>query len=106
MREKPKSEDAKPKATGGTITSLQMQKRNKDRVNVFVDGEYSFAVSLQAATTLKRGQRLSEAEVELLKQDGEIDLAYQRALRYLGMRPRSSAEISTYLKRKEYEESI
>jgi regulatory protein len=93
-------------ATDGVITSLQMQKRNHDRVNVFLDGEYAFAVSLNAATTLKKGQRLSVAEVDALMQDGETDLAFQRALRYLGMRPRSSAEIVTYLKRKEYDEAI
>jgi regulatory protein len=94
------------KVTSGTITMLQMQKRNKERVNVFLDGEYAFAVSLDTATTLKKGQRLSAAEIDALKQDGEVDLAYQRALRYLGMRPRSSAEIVTYLKRKEYDEAI
>jgi regulatory protein len=94
------------KMTSGTITMLQMQKRNKERVNVFLDGEYAFAVSLDTATTLKKGQRLSAAEIDALKQDGEVDLAYQRALRYLGMRPRSSAEIVTYLKRKEYDEAI
>ncbi|MCC6458205.1 MAG: RecX family transcriptional regulator [Caldilineaceae bacterium] len=92
--------------TTGVITALQLQKRNKDRVNVFVDGEYAFAVSLTLAATLHKGQRLAAEDVEALKQDGEVDLAYQRALRYLGMRPRSSAEIVTYLKRKEYDESI
>jgi regulatory protein len=90
----------------GIITALQLQKRNKERVNVFVDGEYAFAVSLTMAATLRKGQRLAAEDIEALKEDGEVDLAYQRALRYLGMRPRSSAEIVTYLKRKEYDESI
>jgi regulatory protein len=85
---------------------LQMQKRNKERVNVFVDGEYAFAVNLNVALTLKKGQRLSPAEVSAYKQDGEADLAFQRAVRYIGMRPRSSAEIDAYLKRKEYDEVI
>jgi regulatory protein len=106
MKQQPNHQTSEPKVTSGVITSLQMQKRNKDRVNVFLDDEYAFAVSLNAATTLKKGQRLSAAEVEALKQDGEVDLAFQRALRYLGMRPRSSAEIVTYLKRKEYDEGI
>ena len=95
-----------PQTKSGTITLLQMQKRNKERVNVFLDGEYAFAVGLNVATTLKKGQYLSVAEIDELKQDGEADLAFQRAVRYLGMRPRSSAEIVTYLKRKEYDETI
>ncbi len=106
MRNESKSHSSEATVTSGVITLLQMQKRNKDRVNVFLDGEYALAVSLNTATTLKKGQRLSAAEVEELKQDGETDLAFQRALRYLGMRPRSSAEIVTYLKRKEYDEQI
>lgn len=100
------SEEGKPQVKGGTITLLQMQKRNKERVNVFVDGEYAFAVGLNVALTLKKGQRLSAVEVEAFRQDGETDLAFQRAVRYLGMRPRSSAEIVAYLKRKEYDEQI
>lgn len=83
-----------------------MQKRNSDRVNVFLDGEYAFAVSLNAAIPLRKGQRLSPKEVEELKNDGEVDLAFQRALRYLGSRPRSSAEITTYLKGKDYDEQV
>jgi regulatory protein len=101
-----KQDEEPHKVTGGVITMLQMQKRNKERVNVFVDDEYAFAVGLNVALGLKKGQRLSAAEVEAFKQDGDIDLAFQRSVRYLGMRPRSSAEIVTYLKRKEYDEAV
>jgi regulatory protein len=109
MREKSKSYEKKPsKSTkeSGIITSLQMQKRNKERVNVFLDGEFAFAIALNDAITLKKGQRLSTAEVEAFRQSGETDLAFQRAVRYLGIRPRSSAEIITYLKRKEVDETV
>ena len=67
--------------TEGVITALQLQKRYTDRVNVFLDGEYAFAVSLTTAATLHKGQRLLPAEIEALKQEGQEDLAYQRALR-------------------------
>lgn len=90
----------------GVITAMQLQKRYTDRVNVFLDEEYAFAVSLTMAATLRKGQPLTEAEVEALQQEGQEDLAYQRALRYLGTRPRSGAEIATYLKGKEYDEQV
>ena len=106
MQNKTRFQAKEAKTNSGTITLLQMQKRNKERVNVFLDDEYAFAVGLDVALTLKKGQRLTEAQVEAFKQDGEADLAYQRAVRYLGMRPRSSAEIVTYLKRKEYDEAV
>ena len=36
----------------GQITSLQQQKNNLERVSVFLDGEYAFGVTLDAAQTL------------------------------------------------------
>jgi regulatory protein len=109
MREHTKPQEKKrEKATksSGIVTSLQMQKRNKDRVNVFLDDEFAFAIGLNEALTLKKGQSLSAADVDFFRQAGESDLAFQRAVRYLGMRPRSSAEIVTYLKRKEVDETV
>jgi regulatory protein len=85
------------------ITALQLQKHNSERVSVFVDGEYAFSVGLLRAAELAKGQRLSDAEMEELRQDGEVDLLYQRALRYLGMRPRSVGEMHEYLTRKKVE---
>ena len=90
--------------TEGVITALQLQKRYTDRVKVFLDGDYAFALSRTTAANLHKGQRLLPAEIEALKQEGQEDLAYQRALRYLGSRPRSAAEIATYLKGKEFDE--
>ena len=40
----------------GTITKLEIQKKNKERVNVFLDEKYAFAVTLTVALELKRGQ--------------------------------------------------
>ena len=36
-----------------TITALKLQQKNKDRVNLFLDGEYAFAVSFSAAAELR-----------------------------------------------------
>ena len=41
-----------------TITRLQIQKNNKERVNVFLDDEYAFAVALDIAVELRKGQEL------------------------------------------------
>jgi regulatory protein len=89
-----------------TITALQLQQRNKERVNLFLDDEFAFGISLFTAASLKKGQQLTAAQVEEIKHSGEVDLAYQRAVRYLGFRPRSEAELATYLQRKGYGEEI
>jgi regulatory protein len=85
-----------------TITKLKVQKRDKDRVGVYLDGEYAFSVSVIAAANLRREQVLSAEEVADLRREGDAHLAYQRAVRYLGYRPRSSAETKSYLAGKGY----
>ena len=84
------------------ITSLQIQKRNKERVNVYLDGEYAFAVSLMAAADLKKGQELSQTDIARLQHEDAFSKAYHAALRYLGMRQRTAREMEQYLTRKEY----
>lgn len=86
-----------------TITALSVQKRNKERVNVFLDGEYAFSLSLNAALGLKRGQELSQTDIEQLASDDDVLRAYHHALRLLGSRPRSRLEIECYLRQKGYE---
>jgi regulatory protein len=88
------------------ITALQVQKHNKERVNVFVDGQFAVAVSLEAALGLKKGQQLSPEQLAELQREGEVDLAYQRAVRYLSVRPRSESEMATYLRGKEIEDDV
>jgi len=89
-----------------TITSLQIQKRNKERVNVFINEEFAFGLNLMAAAGLRKGQSLTDTEIVQLQQADEAHIAYQQAISYLGYRPRSVAEISTYLKGKEYDEEL
>jgi len=84
----------------GTITALESQKRNNERVNVYLDGEYAFAVTLVVAAGLQRGQLLSDDEIEALKAQDERTKAYNRAISFLGFRPRSEAEMEIYLHKK------
>ena len=90
----------------GKITSLELQKNNKERVSVFLDEEYAFSLSLIRAAQLKRGQYLSEEEIQRLLLDDERGKAYDRALTYLSYRPRSQAEVERYLLQKGWSESI
>jgi len=91
-------------AMARTITSLELQKNNKERVNVFLDGEYAFSLSLIRAAQLKRGQALADEEVQRLLAEDERARAYERALTYLSYRPRSQAEVERYLLQKGWSE--
>jgi regulatory protein len=85
-----------------TITALTIQKRNKERVSLFLNGEYAFSLSLNAAFALKRGQCLSPADIERLQCEDEAHRATQHALHLLGYRPRSRVEIERHLHKKDY----
>jgi regulatory protein len=91
---------------GQAITMLKVQKRNRARVNVYLDGEYAFAVSALAAARLQTGQELTEAEIAALRHGGTVDLAYHQAIRYLSFRPRSQSETCTYLVKKGYDTTL
>ena len=88
----------------GTISSLQQQKNNPERVSVFIDGEFAFGVTLDTAARLAKGQFLSDAEIAALQTDDEHDRAYQSALHFLGSRPRSTTEVQRNLQEKGFGE--
>ena len=84
-----------------TITRLAFQKRTDQRVNVYLDGEYAFALPAIEAARLKVGQALTDAEIVALRATDAAAKAYDRAVQYLSVRPRSEAEVRRRLERAE-----
>ena len=84
----------------GTITALKIQKRNPRRVNVYLDGRYAFGLAAIEAARLRRGQALSDEDIERLKERDSFEKAHDRALHFLSYRPRSEAEVRRYLQGK------
>ncbi len=81
------------------ITALRVQKRNPQRVNVYLDGKFAFGLARIVAAWLRVGQELSEEKIAALREADAQEQAYQRALRYLSYRPRSEAEVRAYLEK-------
>lgn len=79
------------------ITALKAQKRNPNRISVYLDGEYAFGLARIVAAWLRIGQHLSEEEIARLKEQDTFEVAYQKGLRFLSYRPRSEAEIQRKL---------
>lgn len=84
----------------GVITALEVQKRNKKRVNVYLDEEFVFSLSLDEAARLHKGQVLSDADVEKLRDQDEVSRAFDSAARFLSYRPRSMHEVRQNLRQK------
>lgn len=90
----------------GIITALEMQKKDRERVNVYIDGEYAFGLSVAQTLHLRRGQWLSEDLIAELKSQDDREKAYNQALSYLEYRPRSQAEVERYLVGKKLDEAV
>ncbi len=82
------------------ITALRLQKKNRQRVNVYLDGEYAFALQAVLATSLKVGQALSPEETAQLQVRDAVEVAYEKVLGFLSYRPRSRVEVEAYLQRR------
>lgn len=80
-------------AVNRTITALEVQQKNKDRVSVFLDGEFVFGLPALEAAKLRKGQVLSEDEITALREIDAVARAYDHAVRLLARRPYSAAEI-------------
>jgi regulatory protein len=89
-----------------TITGLTQQKRNKDRVNLFLDGQYAFSLSAIVAASLHENQTLTLEQIERLRGQDQLEKAKSRAYRYLSYRPRSIAEMQDYLRSKGYDRPL
>jgi regulatory protein len=89
----------------GEITALKYQKKNRERVSVYLDGRFAFGLPEIIAARLHVGQHLSDAEIEALEREGAVESAYNRTLNYLSYRPRSRAEVLTYLQQQDVAEA-
>lgn len=90
----------------GTITRLAPQKRNKERINVYLDGEFAFGLALNAASGLRVGQTLSGQEIDELQAIDTVEKAKASAFRFLSYRPRSTTEVRKRLLQKGYDEQV
>ncbi len=79
------------------ITAITAQKRHPQRVNIFLNGEFAFGLARIVAAWLHVGQELSDEDIARLREADAQEQAYQRALRYVGYRPRTAAEIRRHL---------
>jgi len=85
------------------ITALTGQKRNPNRLNVYLDGVFAFGLDSAVASTLKIGQTLSAEMITSLQQQDGISQAKAGAVNLISRRPRSVAEVEQNLQKKGFE---
>jgi regulatory protein len=84
------------------VTAMRAGRRQGKRVNVFLDGHFAFSLEAEVARkeNLEVGQELSEDTIEALSEAELSHRCLNAALRYLGYRLRSEAELRQRLHRR------
>ncbi|HRE40245.1 MAG TPA: RecX family transcriptional regulator [Ignavibacteria bacterium] len=82
------------------ITSIEKQKKDADRYNVFINNEFSFGIYSDSLVKfgLRKGDTLSELQIENIKSYDEINFAKKVSIRFLGYKPRTTANVKKKLK--------
>lgn len=84
------------------ITAIEEQKKRKDRLSVFADGQFAFGVHPDVLLDhhLKVGMELDDVKVATVKTDDAFRTSYDKAIGYLSGRPHSAQEVRQYLRDK------
>lgn len=90
------------------ITELSVQKKNKKRISVFVDGEYAFSIfdELAAVYHLEVGKDINTVELKELFFEDEYKRAFSRAVKALSYGEKSKNQINELLEKAEFDEKV
>ncbi len=86
------------------ITKLEIQKNNKDRVNLYLDEKYYSGISLELVVRehLKVGLDIDEEYLRNLILEDEKGKALAKAIKYIGTNLKTAKQLRDYLRKKDY----
>lgn len=87
-----------------TITKIESQIKNKDRVNIYLDGEFALGCSVEIALNnhLKENYEITNEQLDNLVFENEKSMALSKALNLIGKNLKTKKQLRTYLKDKGY----
>lgn len=90
------------------ITAIKQQQRKQNRVNVFLDGAFAFALHLKVAERLelKPGMDLSQAGIDAVLRAQAQQECTDKAISYLSRRMHSRNELRLKLLRAEHQPDV
>jgi len=83
------------------ITDIQIQNKNPNRVNIFLDGQFAFGLSatIRFDERIEIGQEISDKKIGELIEKDQVERLVNKSLRFLSFRPRSEKELRDHLLR-------
>ena len=90
------------------ITSITVQDKDKTRCNVFIDGEFSFAISVESAIKLrlKKGDELTQKQIKEFALDGQKSKALSKGVAYASKMLKTNKQVKTYLYSKGFSDNV
>lgn len=90
------------------ITDMQIQKKNKTRANVYIDGEFAYALEMLTVMKLglKIGAEVSSDRLAEAVTDSERSVCFEKAMNYLSRGMKTCKQMREYLAGKGYEREI
>ena len=90
------------------ITSITIQEKNKNRCNLFVDGEFYSGVSIEVImnSRLKVGMEIPAVDLNKLVNESMEKEAFEKAVTYLSRALKTKKQVYTYLINKGYSNEI
>lgn len=87
-----------------TITKLEIQKNDKNRVNLFLDNSFCCSILLETCVknNLKVGTIITEERLAEIQAQSEKETAYTKVLKLISTRFKTQKEVERYLKQKGY----
>lgn len=87
------------------ISKIETQKKNKDRLNIYIDDTFAFGISTDVYLkySLKKNQEIDNEFIEEILLAEENSKAINSAVKYLSYRQRSIKEMTDHLNRKGYD---
>jgi regulatory protein len=89
-----------------TVTDIKTQLKNTEKVSVYLDGKYTFSLTITQLSENKKvriNSELTDSEVEELRKLSKLTNQYIRMVALVYARPRSEYEIRTKLRTKKIE---
>lgn len=88
------------------ITKIEIQKRNKERVNLFLDGEYAFSISAELVYKegLKVNSEINEEKIKSIAESENYIKCKESALRMIERNFKTEKEVKDKLKLKGYDD--
>jgi len=92
----------------GTVTLVETQRKQRGRVNIYIDDQFAFSLTNIVAESagLRQGLQLADCEIRSLLERDSYQRAFDTALNFLSYRPRSEAEVRANLRRKKIAEDV